>query len=334
MSKELFHRVQDALKENRKTKRKRAVKVETSFLYGLVRCDHCERSLSPTYTRKKSYVYRYYVCQGALKKGYKSCPLGNIPARDIEELITAKLKIFFRDETMISKVIQKVKEFNKGKMLQIDENYIIRNINQFGELWDNLFPKVQEDIAQMLIKDITISTREIRTRFNVDGFKKIAKELVDESENDQTLPDPRLNGKMEFLQETTMLDMDETTLTIVTPVNIKRKGGRKRIILPKGKNLYREKQYFDKTLIKAVCRAHRWQDMINKGVVRSAKEAARKEKITSSGYVSKIVRLTLLAPDITDMIFSGTAPRHLELKDLMDKNFPLIWEEQRKAIGL
>jgi hypothetical protein len=45
--------------------------------------------------------------------------------------------------------------------------------------------------------------------------------------------------------------------------------------------------------------------------------------------VSRIVRLTLLAPEIVEAILEGRQPAELQLDDLLD-GFPLEWERQRE----
>lgn len=59
---------------------------------------------------------------------------------------------------------------------------------------------------------------------------------------------------------------------------------------------------------------------------------ARKEKVKQTVYVSRILRLTLLAPDIQEAILFGEHPRTLTLADLMAP-FPRDWDEQRKKFG-
>ncbi len=86
------------------------------------------------------------------------------------------------------------------------------------------------------------------------------------------------------------------------------------------------------TLINALVRAHRWNHWLAKGKYASVKEIATDEGITSPSYVSRILRLTLLAPDIQEAILNSTHPATLTLADFMDP-FPQVWELQRKQLG-
>jgi hypothetical protein len=84
----------------------------------------------------------------------------------------------------------------------------------------------------------------------------------------------------------------------------------------------------DSTLVKAIARAHRWQRMLEGGDYASIAELAAAERINSS-YLARVLRLTLLAPDIVDMILDGCEDRQaISLHKLM-KGFPVRWQAQR-----
>jgi len=83
----------------------------------------------------------------------------------------------------------------------------------------------------------------------------------------------------------------------------------------------------DNTMIKAIARAFRWQKLLENGTYGCLEEIARAEKIGGS-FVSRVVRLALLAPDIVEAILAGKQPARLTLKDLM-LPFPVEWKLQR-----
>jgi hypothetical protein len=120
------------------------------------------------------------------------------------------------------------------------------------------------------------------------------------------------------------------TFTVRVPLNIRRHGGRKLVIVPEDNTVpVRPNPSPDDTLLKGLARAYRWKRMLENGSVRSLTELAEEEKITPS-YLTRIYRLTLLAPDIVEMILDGRQPRTLQLADLMD-NIPMEWERQRTS---
>ena len=123
------------------------------------------------------------------------------------------------------------------------------------------------------------------------------------------------------------------TFTVRVPLKLKRHGGRKLVIVPDGGGVpERPSARPDDTLLKALARAHRWKRMLESGQVASLNELAEAEKINPS-YLSRIYRLTLLAPDIVEAIIDGRQPRTLQLADLMG-DLPVEWARQRRLLLL
>ena len=87
----------------------------------------------------------------------------------------------------------------------------------------------------------------------------------------------------------------------------------------------------DETLIRALARAHRWKRMLEEGKYRSAAEIAEAEGVTRS-FVNRLLRLTLLAPDIQQAIIDGGQPKAMQLAELT-RAIPDGWEEQREIIN-
>ncbi len=121
------------------------------------------------------------------------------------------------------------------------------------------------------------------------------------------------------------------TLVVRIPMRLGRQRGRKRILAPDGSELTPPtKPQPDGVLVKALARAWRWQRLLDKGTYSSVTEIAEAEKISKS-YVSRILRLALLAPDIVEAILGGRQPSTWE-PELLLKPFPGDWSEQRKAL--
>ncbi len=87
----------------------------------------------------------------------------------------------------------------------------------------------------------------------------------------------------------------------------------------------------DDTLLKALARAHRWRRMLENGKASSINELAEIEKINAS-YISRILRLTFLAPDIVTAILNGRQPRTLQLADMLE-DVPVEWQRQREGFS-
>ncbi len=117
-------------------------------------------------------------------------------------------------------------------------------------------------------------------------------------------------------------------VSIEFPMTFKKRCGRKVIVLPDGSNGNpAPKATIDNTMVKALARAFRWQKLLEDGTYGCIEDIARGERIGAS-FVSRIVKLASLAPDIVDAILDGRQPAHLTLKQLM-LPFPVNWEEQR-----
>jgi hypothetical protein len=126
--------------------------------------------------------------------------------------------------------------------------------------------------------------------------------------------------------------LDGSTLVVRIPMQFRRRGGRKRILAPDGSELApTSKPQPDGTLVKALARAWRWQRMLDAGVYTSTSEIGDAENISKS-YVSRILRLALLAPDIVEAILAGRRHQGMMLEQL-ERPLPASWAEQREHFG-
>jgi hypothetical protein len=134
------------------------------------------------------------------------------------------------------------------------------------------------------------------------------------------------------MMDNARLSTDGKTIIVKIPMKFRRHGGRKLIVAPDGSDAWMpQKPRRDDTLIKAIARAHRWKRMLEDGDISSARQLAEKEDINTS-YLARILRLTLLAPDIIETILNGRQPKALLLADLM-KTFSVEWDKQRTLFG-
>ncbi len=125
--------------------------------------------------------------------------------------------------------------------------------------------------------------------------------------------------------------LDGTTLIVRIPMRFQRRGGRKRIVAPDGSAIVpSSKPQPDGTLVKALARAWRWRRMLDDRVYTSVSEIGDTEKISKS-YVSRILRLALLAPDLNEAILDGRTDQALVLEKL-ERSLPASWDEQRARI--
>lgn len=118
------------------------------------------------------------------------------------------------------------------------------------------------------------------------------------------------------------------TVTVRVPLKIRRHGGRKMIIAPEGAAPWAPpRARIDNAMIKAIARAFRWRRLLEEGQYNSVVELADAEKINKS-YVSRVLRLSLLAPPIIEAILNGRQPPTLGLPMLLEP-LPVEWEAQQ-----
>ena len=115
------------------------------------------------------------------------------------------------------------------------------------------------------------------------------------------------------------------TITIHVPFRVVKRGGRKEMVLPEGAAQARKP---DNTLVKALARAFRWKGMLESGEFASISELAEKEGIAFT-YMARLMRLSLLSPELVDAVMDGHQPANITLANLMDP-FPADWKEQHR----
>ena len=114
------------------------------------------------------------------------------------------------------------------------------------------------------------------------------------------------------------------TVTIHVPFRILKRGGHKAIIPPPGATTAPPRS--DNTLIKALARAFRWMRMLESGEYITIAELAKGEGIAPS-YMTRVLRLALLAPDLVEAILDGQQGPEVTLARVME-GFPEEWGDQ------
>jgi hypothetical protein len=119
---------------------------------------------------------------------------------------------------------------------------------------------------------------------------------------------------------------DDRTVTVRIPLVFKKHGGRKTIISPDGETWEGPPPLVDNALIRALARGFRWQRMLDSGAHGTFDELAKAEGVSQS-QVSRMLRLTLLAPDLIEAILAGRQPEGMRLEGLLT-GFPDEWRCQ------
>ena len=113
------------------------------------------------------------------------------------------------------------------------------------------------------------------------------------------------------------------TVTLYVPFRVVKRGGRKEMQVPDG---VEQPRRTDNTLVKALARAFRWKGLLESGEYATIGELAEREGIAPS-YMTRVLRLTLLAPDIIEAILDGTQGPEVTLARVLEP-FPSKWAAQ------
>jgi site-specific DNA recombinase len=131
-------------------------------------------AFSPTHTRRRGKLYRYYVSQTVLKHGAGACPVGRVPAGEIEAAVIEQLRIVFRQPEIIAGTWKATRAHNDA----ISEGDARSALQQLDPLWDELFPAEQTRIVSLLVERIDISSEGLDLQLRNDGLTELHRELA------------------------------------------------------------------------------------------------------------------------------------------------------------
>ena len=116
-----------------------------------------------------------------------------------------------------------------------------------------------------------------------------------------------------------MIDSMETFV----PLTFRRRGVQRVVTV--------ERSVHDVTLIDGLARAFYWQHLLDTGAMQSGSAIARAENLNYT-VVNEMLRLTLLAPDIVELLMAGRQPRRMTLIWFQRNPLPVAWEAQRQIV--
>ncbi len=131
-------------------------------------------AFSPTHTRKGGKLYRYYVSQSVLKHGAGACPVGRVPAGEIEAAVIDQLRVVFRQPEIIAGT-WKAARSQDGEITEADARDALTRLDP---LWDELFPAEQARIVTLMVERIDIGIDGLDVRLRMDGLSGLAREMM------------------------------------------------------------------------------------------------------------------------------------------------------------
>jgi site-specific DNA recombinase len=285
---ELWNKV----KENFSAREQISTKRAAILLKGLMRCDGCDSSMQPTYTKKANREYSYYVCGNHLKGKKCKAKDQTIAAGEIEQVIMEKVPLIMSNSELIEKA------FKKG------EKIALGTLEEISRIWENIFPVEQENIIHILIKTIWLKEEGVKIEISKEGLKDLVEKYK------------ATNEKIEAKGE---------DISVFIKYKLKKHSG-KSMILVSDEGEIKEKR--NDKLLKALVRAHLWQSQMDNGEYANIKEICHANKISCPKYVGSILKLNFLASEIKEAILEGKQPSHIRLNNFIGTKMDLLWERQ------
>jgi DNA invertase Pin-like site-specific DNA recombinase len=302
---ELWQDVQTTLAANRVDRGTGSGNRQLSLLAGLIHDAH-GGPMTPSHAVKKGVRYRYYVSKSLLTGDDKATNGGQrIPAAHIEALVTGRIRAWLTDPVAVLNAVQCRGPDAVTQKTLLDEAARLAagwqdlDVEELRALLRAMVTKVQVHSDRV---DVTLDQMGLALRLNAKDSQQSAHAGGDDREQHQTV------------------------LTI--PARLKRSGIEMRIVVDDGS----EPAKVDPVLVRLLLRAHVINSRLLEEPSLSLKEIAAEEGISGS-YVTRLLRLAFLAPDIVTAILNGRHPPQLTANRLMDDTrLPLDWTAQRELL--
>jgi hypothetical protein len=227
-----------------------------------------------------------------------------VAAGEIERVVVDQLRAVLRDPELVARTHRAA----QGELTLAEARDALSNVDA---LWDALFPAEQARIVELLVDSIVVNEQGLLLNLRRNGLRALATEACG-AEGDA------------------LIGPADAVMPLAIPMRFKRRGGRKEIIAPKD-NQPALSAAPQEPLALALARGFHWQELLESGRFPSAGDLAKRMNV-SKAYVTRLLRLTALAPDIVQAILDGREPSGLSLVKLKQP-LPLAWEEQRRELG-
>ncbi len=172
---DLWAKVHAILAENWRTRANRTRAATPAPLKGLIHCAEHGCAMTPTHTRKKGKLYRYYVCLHATKNGSDTCAVRSVPAGEIEDAVIAQVRALLRAPEIVARTTRAARRWVDGEPLDCKE--LVESIQRLDAIWEELFPAEQARVLRLLVERLEVGTEGIDLRLRVEGLHSLVAEL-------------------------------------------------------------------------------------------------------------------------------------------------------------
>jgi site-specific DNA recombinase len=185
-----WDRVHEVLASNAKRRGNEARARTPAPLRGLMRCTHCSAAMTPTHTRRRGRLYRYYICLGASRRGHDTCPVRSIAAGEVEGLVLGQVRRLLASPELVARTITAVRrEDSAAEDTELEEGDLIEALGALEPVWDELYPAEQARILRLLIERIDVAPDGISVTLHAAGIRSLVTELASEGAVEEAMPE-------------------------------------------------------------------------------------------------------------------------------------------------
>jgi site-specific DNA recombinase len=132
------------------------------------------RPMSPSHTRRRGRIYRYYVTREAIANGYDTCPVTSVPAADVEGAVLDHVEKLLAAPELVARTWRAAKRESEG---EITEREVTCLLTDFATVWNELFPAEQARIVQLLVERVDVREDALEVRIRAEGLVSLVGEL-------------------------------------------------------------------------------------------------------------------------------------------------------------
>ena len=172
-----WDRVRSVLAVNSRQRASRTRAATPAPLKGLMQCGCCGKAMTPSHTRRRGRLYRYYLCTSAIRNGHASCPVRSVAAGEAETLVLAQMQGIFRTPEIAAQTIAAAAGLDDAGDPAGRERDIVAALGRLDTIWSELFPAEQQRILHLLIERIVIKPSGFAITLRAEGMRGLADEL-------------------------------------------------------------------------------------------------------------------------------------------------------------
>ena len=242
------------------------------------------RPMSPSHTRRRGRIYRYYVTREALADGYGTCAVTSVTAADVEGAVLDHIQKLLAAPELVARAWATAKRVRTRS-----PSARSRSCSPTSSRLEQLFPAEQARIVQLLVERVDVQEDALEVRVRVEGSSLVG-ELRQQGEDGGMIQSAKTRARRHHARRA-----DPDALSAPRRAQADHRPGRQRNRADLPATAARRYP------AQGARARRRWQKLLDDGVYPSISDIAEASEINRS-YVSRVLRLTLLAPDIIEQI--------------------------------